>query len=218
MTKIGNRELFSLGLGDQGPRKRRRKARTPEPVEEGDAAPELHAEGVQSQETEETEVQSKLTGEGTTDPKVEAQLASEITAAAQHEQDAPHPATDTIEAQPTQTLADQDTILQLTYPLQTLTLSFSAIHTIHAVEPTEQACPVCTEIRPLISFTRLSGCTHNPNICQKCLADWLTNSVGNTAVDRIACPSTNCSAIFTYADVQLFANPETFNRYDKLSL
>jgi hypothetical protein len=126
---------------------------------------------------------SQLTGEGTTDPKVEAQLASEITAAAQREQNAPHPATDTIEAQPTQTLADQDTILELTYPLQTLTLSFFVIHTIHAVEPTEQACPVCTEIRPLISFTRLSGCTHNTNICQQCLADWLTNSVGNTAVD-----------------------------------
>jgi hypothetical protein len=161
---------------------------------------------------------NQLTGEGTTGPKVEAQSASEITAAAQREQNAPHPATDTIEAQPTQTLADQDTILELTYPLQTHTLSFSAIHTIHAVEPTEQACPVCTEIRPLISSTRLSGCTHNTNICQQYLADWLTNSVGNTAVDRIACPSTNCSAIFTYADVQLFANPETFNRYDQLTL
>jgi hypothetical protein len=66
----------------------------------------------------------------------------------------------------------------------------------------------------------LPECRHEFDICRECIATYIDvqlKSRGRNAVDHIACPSSDCSHEFTYAEMRRLATPESFSKYDHLA-
>jgi hypothetical protein len=75
----------------------------------------------------------------------------------------------------------------------------------------DRDCSVCAETRPIEDFTGLHGCTHDPDVCNECIGQWLENEVGSTAVNFIPCSSTDCDFRVSYEDVDAYASDEVFS-------
>ncbi|KAL4960814.1 E3 ubiquitin-protein ligase [Aspergillus stella-maris] len=60
------------------------------------------------------------------------------------------------------------------------------------------------------------ACQHTPSVCYICLAKSIKHDLETKFWDEIKCPE--CNTLFIHDDVKRFADEETFNRYDKLSL
>ncbi|OAL44431.1 hypothetical protein IQ07DRAFT_473653, partial [Pyrenochaeta sp. DS3sAY3a] len=80
-----------------------------------------------------------------------------------------------------------------------------------------QQCSVCSEKLPYEPM-RLSGCSHEPDVCQDCFQQYLAGRMDTTAWDRIVCPSAGCKTEITHDDVKKFASQEQFTRFDDLAM
>jgi hypothetical protein len=79
--------------------------------------------------------------------------------------------------------------------------------------PQDPDCSICAEPFKIQDMVSLSGCSHEPDVCQECFLGWLTSELGSTAWDRIACPSSECEKMISHGDVKANAPAEIFNRY-----
>ena len=83
----------------------------------------------------------------------------------------------------------------------------------------KESCEVCSE--PLSRENRLLrkptlNCLHDHNfICLSCFQQHITASIMSRSWENIACPHDSCTAMLCFDDMQLFAPPEIFARYDK---
>ncbi|KAF2741249.1 hypothetical protein EJ04DRAFT_242 [Polyplosphaeria fusca] len=79
-------------------------------------------------------------------------------------------------------------------------------------------CIVCTESRSIQHFaTRppTAQCTHEVNTCRRCLRSWIESEFTSKMWDQINCPE--CSVRLEHEDMRVFAPPDIFRRYDRLS-
>ncbi|OCL13123.1 hypothetical protein AOQ84DRAFT_126384 [Glonium stellatum] len=62
----------------------------------------------------------------------------------------------------------------------------------------------------------IQKCDHDFDVCRACIAQHISTSLGNVDIDRIMCPQ--CDKAFSYDEIRSLAEPETFQRYDKILL
>ncbi|KAH7002886.1 hypothetical protein EDB82DRAFT_1817 [Fusarium venenatum] len=89
----------------------------------------------------------------------------------------------------------------------------------------EEWTKVCAEfdgdwIWRVLSFPQKLGtkCTHEINFCTYCLQQHIEvqlQQFGRSACDNIACPSVGCQRLLTYEELRLYAQEETFHKYDE---
>ncbi|KAL4813415.1 hypothetical protein BDW67DRAFT_187674 [Aspergillus spinulosporus] len=60
------------------------------------------------------------------------------------------------------------------------------------------------------------ACQHTPSVCYMCLSKSIKHDLETKFFDEIKCPQ--CQTLFIHEDIKRFADEETFNRYDRLSL
>jgi hypothetical protein len=75
-------------------------------------------------------------------------------------------------------------------------------------------CVVCTEHRSLRRFpnrTPTKRCTHDIDVCRRCLRTWIESEFSTKMWDEINCPI--CSKRLEYDDMNKFAPTEVFCRY-----
>ncbi|KAH7156957.1 hypothetical protein EDB81DRAFT_881251 [Dactylonectria macrodidyma] len=80
-------------------------------------------------------------------------------------------------------------------------------------------CVVCTETKATGSFPRFSitgSCTHPPTTCLECIQLSIESDLSSKLWTEIRCPE--CRELLEYADIQRFANKQTFVRYETLAL
>ncbi|KAL4949803.1 hypothetical protein BDW69DRAFT_68673 [Aspergillus filifer] len=83
-----------------------------------------------------------------------------------------------------------------------------------------EACIICLEpfapdgVRA--PDTLSIACQHTPSVCYICLAKSIKHDLETKFWDEIKCPE--CNTLFIHDDIKRFADEETFNRYDKLSI
>ncbi|KAF9698689.1 hypothetical protein EKO04_002967 [Ascochyta lentis] len=79
-------------------------------------------------------------------------------------------------------------------------------------------CVICTDNRSLSRFSPhppTAQCSHNADVCRRCLRTWIRTAFASKIWDEINCPI--CSKRLTYEDVRRFAPSDVFRKYDKLS-
>ncbi|KAL6400662.1 hypothetical protein AUP68_16376 [Ilyonectria robusta] len=80
-------------------------------------------------------------------------------------------------------------------------------------------CVVCTETKGVGFFPRFSitaSCTHSPTTCLECIQLSIESDMSSKLWTEIRCPE--CRELLEYADIQRFANKQTFVRYETLAL
>ncbi|KAL4745677.1 hypothetical protein BDW72DRAFT_186260 [Aspergillus terricola var. indicus] len=87
-------------------------------------------------------------------------------------------------------------------------------------EDEPEACIICLEpfsANGLKAPDKLSiACQHTPSVCSICLSKSIKHDLVTKFWDEIKCPQ--CQTLFIHEDIKRFADEETFNRYDRLSL
>ncbi|KAF1365876.1 hypothetical protein EJ07DRAFT_92584 [Lizonia empirigonia] len=84
--------------------------------------------------------------------------------------------------------------------------------------PKKKECIVCTDSRSLLHFPSqppTAQCSHNADVCRRCLRTWIRTTFTSKVWDEINCPT--CSERLDYEDVRQFAPSDIFRKYDKLS-
>jgi len=83
--------------------------------------------------------------------------------------------------------------------------------------PSTESCAVCLEEKKVteMPIRITSGCKHSAALCKECLKQWLQSGLERTTWDRLKCP--DCPEMLQHADMKLYANAETFARYDTLA-
>jgi hypothetical protein len=74
-------------------------------------------------------------------------------------------------------------------------------------------CIICTDTRSLHHFPNqkpTAQCTHNIDVCRRCLRKWIESSFVTKMWNEITCPV--CSEQMQYDDVRTFASKEVFRR------
>lgn len=74
-------------------------------------------------------------------------------------------------------------------------------------------CIICTDTRPLHHFpnqTPTAQCTHDIDVCRRCLRRWIESSFSTKMWNEIACPI--CASQMQYDDVRAFAPKDVFRR------
>ncbi|OAL44430.1 hypothetical protein IQ07DRAFT_476181, partial [Pyrenochaeta sp. DS3sAY3a] len=78
-------------------------------------------------------------------------------------------------------------------------------------------CVIC--FKPFWSqFPKFAACTHAPEVCLGCFLAYLNSQLDTTIWNLIPCPSLECNAFITHADVNDYATRELFDRFDRMSL
>lgn len=78
----------------------------------------------------------------------------------------------------------------------------------------EVECVVCTDNKPPEAFPRFSvtaSCTHSPSTCLECVQLSIESDLNSKLWTEIRCPE--CRELLEYADIQRYANEQTFMRY-----
>lgn len=78
--------------------------------------------------------------------------------------------------------------------------------------PTKE-CIICTDTRSLHHFptqTPTEQCTHDIDVCRRCLRRWIESSFTTKMWNEMTCPV--CAAQMQYDDVRAFASKEVFRR------
>ncbi|KAH7009789.1 hypothetical protein EDB80DRAFT_641965 [Ilyonectria destructans] len=60
-------------------------------------------------------------------------------------------------------------------------------------------------------------CTHEMDVCSSCLQKYLASQVhqrGRSCCEKVACPSFECNRVLTFDEIRLYADQDTFARYD----
>lgn len=82
----------------------------------------------------------------------------------------------------------------------------------------KKECVVCTDSRSLFrfpSYPPTAQCSHNADVCRRCLRTWIRTTFASKIWDEISCPT--CSERLDYEDVREFAPSDIFRKYDRLS-
>ena len=79
-------------------------------------------------------------------------------------------------------------------------------------------CAVCGESTPMADMPSLINCAHKSQICAACFALWIESELTGKGWKNITCPHANCPVLLLHQEVQLYATPETFARYDSLAV
>ena len=77
----------------------------------------------------------------------------------------------------------------------------------------EVECIMCAEIKLINAFPRFSitaACTHPPNTCLECIQMSIESDLNSKLWTEIRCPE--CRELLEYADIQRYANKQTFMR------
>ncbi|KAF4955119.1 hypothetical protein FSARC_11945 [Fusarium sarcochroum] len=80
-------------------------------------------------------------------------------------------------------------------------------------------CVVCADTKDADAFPRFSvtaTCTHPPNTCLDCVQLSIESDLSSKLWTEIRCPE--CRELLEYADIQRYANKQTFTRYETLAL
>lgn len=77
---------------------------------------------------------------------------------------------------------------------------------------------MCLVSAPIQDFPQLASCNHIPDVCHDCFFEWLDQKMATHDTNSIACPSSDCEALIIHQDVQKYASPEVFARFDELSM
>ncbi|KAM5351868.1 hypothetical protein ACJ41O_004591 [Fusarium nematophilum] len=83
----------------------------------------------------------------------------------------------------------------------------------------DRECLVCADTKPVGAFPRFSitsACTHAPGTCLDCVQLSIESDLNSKLWTEIRCPE--CRELLEYADIQRFANSQTFTRYETLAL
>ncbi|KAF4980603.1 hypothetical protein FZEAL_3416 [Fusarium zealandicum] len=83
----------------------------------------------------------------------------------------------------------------------------------------ELECVVCADIKGVNAFPRFSvtaSCTHAPGTCLDCVQLSIESDLSSKLWTEIRCPE--CRELLEYADIQRYANKQTFARYETLAL
>ncbi|EEA19945.1 RING finger protein, putative [Talaromyces marneffei ATCC 18224] len=89
-----------------------------------------------------------------------------------------------------------------------------------SIHPTDRltSCNICVEdfsntvTRPAwISI----ACAHEPSVCNICISKSIKSDLETRIWDQIRCPE--CQTLLIYDDIKRLADPETFERYERLS-
>lgn len=74
-------------------------------------------------------------------------------------------------------------------------------------------CGVCgrTSVR---RNPKLSQCTHIPETCASCYAEWITTQLRNHGWGSVKCPGSSCRVMLSYHHIRRLATPDTFRKYD----
>lgn len=75
-------------------------------------------------------------------------------------------------------------------------------------------CVVCTDNKGVELFPRFSitgSCSHSPNTCLECVQLSIESDLNSKLWTEIRCPE--CRELLEYADIQRYANKQTFMRY-----
>lgn len=84
-------------------------------------------------------------------------------------------------------------------------------------QPRQRECVVCTDSRPLSNFPLkppTAQCTHNPNVCRRCLQTWISTVLTSKVWSEVQCLI--CYERLAYDDVCEYASSKVFCRYDEL--
>ncbi|KAM0561716.1 hypothetical protein ACHAPJ_002885 [Fusarium lateritium] len=80
-------------------------------------------------------------------------------------------------------------------------------------------CIVCADTKDADAFPRFSvtaTCTHPPSTCLDCVQLSIESDLNSKLWTEIRCPE--CRELLEYADIQRYANKQTFTRYETLAL
>ncbi|KAF1913792.1 hypothetical protein BDU57DRAFT_456246 [Ampelomyces quisqualis] len=89
----------------------------------------------------------------------------------------------------------------------------------HSKTHPNKECIICTDTRSSHHFPDVpptAQCTHDSNVCRRCLRAWIKTSLSTKIWTELSCPI--CAAQLQHADVRALAAKEVFRRrYDKLT-
>ncbi|KAF2271075.1 hypothetical protein CC78DRAFT_528017 [Lojkania enalia] len=83
--------------------------------------------------------------------------------------------------------------------------------------PRTRNCVVCGEDVLVAEFPALVDCAHEPETCPKCYQGWIESELNSKRWDEIRCPGSECRVILKHYEVQQYATPEVYARFDQLS-
>ncbi|XEV06283.1 hypothetical protein FSHL1_011570 [Fusarium sambucinum] len=80
-------------------------------------------------------------------------------------------------------------------------------------------CAVCADTKHVDAFPRFSiaaTCTHPPSTCLDCIQLSIESDLNSKLWTEIRCPE--CRELLEYADIQRYANKQTFTKYETIAL
>ncbi|KAH6966264.1 hypothetical protein EDB82DRAFT_515332 [Fusarium venenatum] len=80
-------------------------------------------------------------------------------------------------------------------------------------------CVVCADTKHVDAFPRFSiaaTCTHPPSTCLDCIQLSIESDLNSKLWTEIRCPE--CRELLEYADIQRYANKQTFTKYETIAL
>ena len=75
-------------------------------------------------------------------------------------------------------------------------------------------CVVCGESILIMDLPSLAHCTHPPETCTDCYAEWITAQLRDSSWREAKCPGNECNIKLEYFEIQQYATQETFQQYD----
>jgi hypothetical protein len=80
------------------------------------------------------------------------------------------------------------------------------------ITPPTRACVVCQETVAISRLPALMSCTHEPQTCADCFANWIASELEGKGWQNINCPETNCRNKLEPAEVRIYATEEVFQK------
>ncbi|SPO03343.1 uncharacterized protein DNG_06025 [Cephalotrichum gorgonifer] len=90
---------------------------------------------------------------------------------------------------------------------------------VSAENNSDRECIICADTKPPLDFPQTSvtaTCNHPPEACLECMRMSIKTDLDTKIWTEIQCPE--CPATLEYADVQQYADEETFSRFEELVL
>jgi hypothetical protein len=82
------------------------------------------------------------------------------------------------------------------------------------VRPVTRVCVVCGDDTPISDLPSLVSCTHIPQTCADCYASWIGSELEAKGWRHLRCPESGCKEQLQHTEVQLYASPEVFLKYE----
>ncbi|KAF2801268.1 uncharacterized protein BDZ99DRAFT_355100, partial [Mytilinidion resinicola] len=79
-------------------------------------------------------------------------------------------------------------------------------------------CAVCGETHLISELPSLTNRNHLPQVCSDCYHGWLESELNLKSQKEIKCPEMGCKELPNHAEMQQYASPESFARFDALSV